>query len=278
MQRSGKPHVLSLLCCGLTTASALFLAPLGAQSADSSNSTPVDPVTTPTVTHKIETGVTYSRGDYGLNEDTEVLVVPFTYTLEFGEATLRATAPWLHVSGPASVINGGASGGGPSRPNADSTSGLGDSSLGLSYHFNPVPDEWNIDGTVRVKFPTGDEDRGLGTGEMDYYGQLDFYRVYGKFVPFGVVGYRVLGDGRYQLDDGLYATLGNVFILGGGRSLAVSLDWRDALSAGADDSLESGIYLITRHSEHWSSTVGGLVGFTDASPAYGLSGSVGYTF
>lgn len=232
----------------------------------------------PTTTHKIESGVSYSRGDYGLNEDTEVLVVPFTYVFDFGQASLRATTPWLHVSGPASVINGGASGGGPTRPDADSASGLGDSSLGLTYHFNPAPDAWNVDGTVRAKFPTGDDERGLGTGEMDYYGQFDFYRNYGTFVPFGVVGYRILGDGRYQLDDGLYATVGNVFILGGGRSLAVSLDWRDALADDADDSLESGLYLLTRHNERWSSTVGGLVGFTDASPSYGFSGSLSYTF
>lgn len=258
-------------------ASMISLLIAASASALSAQGSAADPLLFPH--QKIETGVTFTSGDYGLADDTTVLSIPFTYVLEYERWNLRATIPWVQISGPASVVGGGTgSTGGPVRPTTASESGMGDSVLGVSYHFNPGSEVWNIDGSVRAKFPTGDDDRGIGTGEMDYFGQLEFYRSYGSVTPFAVIGYRILGNGRYQLDDGLYASLGTVVSTTAGHSLAVAFDWREKLARGTDDALEASLFLLSRHSARWNSTLGVMTGFNNSSLDYGLSGSLSYTF
>lgn len=233
-------------------------------------------VTPPPVT-KVETGVIYSRGDYGLTEDTTVLVVPLSVSYESGPWMWRATLPWLSIDGPASVVaDGGASG--PVRPTTENESGLGDSSLSLTYKTRPGADHLNVDLTGRVKFPTGDDDRGIGTGEFDYYAQVDLYQTFGSITPFGSIGYRWLGDGRYQLEDGMYASAGLLFTLTQGTSVGASYEWREAIVAGGDDGSEASVFVFKRFNERWSANLSVMTGFTDSSPDFGTSAQVSYSF
>src|SRR5690606_18090185 len=193
--------------------------------------------------------------------------------------TLRATIPWLQIDGPAAVVaSGGSTAGGPVRPSAASTSGLGDSILGLTYKLNPDAVGLHTDLTAKVKFPTGDDSRGLGTGEFDYYGQIDFYQSFNGITPSVTGGYRVLGDGRYQLDDGFYGSGGLVFLVADRTTLGASLDWRQRIVAGGDDALESTVFFFRQFNPNWSGTFYGQTGFTDASADYGLGTSFSFSF
>ncbi|GAB5558414.1 MAG: transporter [Synoicihabitans sp.] len=237
------------------------------------------PTTSSSVVQKLEGGLSYSRGDYGLGTDTEVIVAPFNYVSESGPWSLRATLPWMYLKGPAAVV-GGSSGavGGPSRPNNASSSGLGDSLLALTYKTNPDPVGANINFTGKIKLPTGDENRGLGTGEFDYQAQIDYFESFDGTTPFLTGGYRVLGDGIYQLDDGFYASAGVAFLVADGTSVGGSLDWREAIVPGGDDALESTFFAYRQLSKDWSTTVYGQTGFTDASPDFGLGFSLTFEF
>lgn len=236
--------------------------------------------TTPSPTiQKLESGVNYSRGDYGLAEDTEVFVVPFNYVAERGPWALRATLPWLQLNGPAAVVAGSnGSVGGPTRPTSSSESGLGDSVVALTYKTNTGPTGPHFNFTGKVKLPTGDEDRGLGTGEVDYQAQVDYYESFGSTTPFMNVGYRVLGDGLYQLEDGLYASGGVAFLVAEGTSIGASLDWRESIVTGGDDAVESTLFAYRKLNADWSTTVYGQKGFTDASPDFGFGVSLSYEF
>lgn len=235
------------------------------------------PATSPV--KKLELGMSYSRGDYGLAEDTEVLVVPASFVREAGAWVFRATMPWVYLTGPAALVaNSGGGAGGPMRPNDDSTSGFGDALLALTYKLNPAPDGLHTDLTGRVKLPTGDGDRGLGTGEFDYYTQVDLYQTFDGTTPFMNAGYRVLGDGRYQLDDGFYASGGVAVRVADGTSVGGSVDWRQRIIAGSDDSVETTIFLFRRFSPTLSGTFYAQKGFTDASPDYGLGTSFSFSF
>lgn len=231
----------------------------------------------PRITYKLESGVTYSRGDYGLAEDTEVFVVPFSLVAETGPWVFRATLPWVSIKGPASVI-GDTGTGGPVRPTNARESGLGDSTLSVTYRLNPGVDRLNIDLTGRVKLPTGDDARGIGTGKTDEYAQVDLYRTFGWITPFGTAGYRWLGDGRYQLEDGGYASGGLLFNLAPGTSVGASVEWRSRLVAGAENATEGSVFVFQRFSEHWNGSLSVMKGFTDASANYGTSAQLSYTF
>ena len=226
---------------------------------------------------KLEGGLSYSRGDYGLSEDTEVWVAPFNVVHETTNWRTRLTLPWLNLRGPAAVIaNGGA--GGPVRPSSSSASGLGDSMLTLTYKPTVAPDAWHADLSAKVKFPTGDEDRGLGTGEIDTYAQVDFYRSNNGVTPFLNGGYRWLGDGLYQLEDGFYASGGVAFSVGQESSVGASLDWRQAIVKGGDDSLETTAFYYRKLDDRWATTVYAQKGFSDASPDYGIGAQFSFGF
>src|SRR5689334_9702428 len=86
-------------------------------------------------------GFNYSTGDYGTSTSTQIISVPFTARYERGPLTLKATIPYLRISGSTAVIPGvgavansnprgrGRSAGGTVTSTSDTASGLGDTVL-----------------------------------------------------------------------------------------------------------------------------------------------------
>ncbi len=132
-------------------------------------------------------GFDYSKGDYGSATDTEIWYIPVTGNYEKGPWRFRVTVPYITIEGPGGVVGGTegglvVSGGGGV---VTKESGLGDVVAAASYTINPsnvyIP---FIELTGKIKFPTADEDDGLGTGEHDYTIQADLYQSLGKISPF----------------------------------------------------------------------------------------------
>lgn len=247
---------LVLACLALAGAGAALIA----QNRDQ----PASPVV------RIESGFTYSRGSYGLEADTEVFAVPTTLSYEPGRWAFRATVPWVNIKGPASVVGSAGSGaGGPARPTTASEFGVGDSVLSATFKANTGADRLNVELTGRLKLPTGDDDRGIGTGEIDEYAQVDFYRTLGGITPFATLGYRWLGDGRYQLADGGFASGGMAFHVAEGTSVGAAYEWRDAIVDGGDRAREASVFIFHQFTPKWNSQLYVLKGFTDASPEIG---------
>jgi len=123
------------------------------------------------------TSIDYAVGDYGTGKDTTLLYVPFTLGVRpFDHFWLNLTVPYLYQTGQNVVLTGGGvavkgkkSNGKLTRPTTSSTeSGLGDvlakASLIVVEETEVLPE---ITPYFKVKFPTADKDRGLGTGEFD---------------------------------------------------------------------------------------------------------------
>ncbi len=213
------------------------------------------------------TGFDFSRGDYGLAADTEVLSVPLTLGYEQGAWLLEVRVPWLRIEGPATVVAGGGS---PTRPTAAAESGLGDITLSATYRLGAVFGEWNAATTLRAKLPTGSESRGLGTGEADFSGQLDFYRSFGSVTPFMSLGYSTLGDSSlYQLEDGPYASGGAHFRTSDRTIITAAYSWRHRFIAGGDHGSDALLALNHDLSPRWRVMAYALKGFSDASPDVG---------
>lgn len=232
--------------------------------------------TAPLLPFKFETTVNYSRGDYGLPQDTEVFAVPVSLSYETAAWTLRGTLPWLTIKGPASVIEGG---GIPVRPTPSSESGFGDFVAALGYKFAGTPEQPRVSLTGRVKFPTGSESRGLSTGETDYYAQLDALQSFGRVSPFVTAGYRWLGRNTlFQLKDGFFASGGFAVRAAEGTSVGAAYEWREKIVDGGEHASELSVFLFHTLSDRWGLSLTALRGFTDASPNYGLSGSLIHSF
>ena len=125
---------------------------------------------------KFSTSVNYSVGDYGTNKDTTIVYVPFTLGVRpLDRFWLSVTVPFIYQDTQNVVLTGG---GVASRKEqkgklaqparATTESGLGDVLLKASVvvveERDLIPE---ITPYLKIKFPTADKDRGLGTGEFD---------------------------------------------------------------------------------------------------------------
>lgn len=153
--------------------------------------------------------------------------------------------------------------------------GLGDVLASAVYSFDPLtPALPYVDVGARIKFPTADEVKGLGTGAYDYTLNLDLYKPYGAFALLGGVGYTFKGDidpvggiaSGLELDNVLASYVGAEYRLNQRWLVGASADYREAASPFAESSKEISAYVTWRASSHWAITGSGGTGFTNASP------------
>lgn len=90
--------MISLLA-GLSTLAAA--QPALAQSDDNAESTP----RSDDGSFRLSTGISYSSGDYGDIEDTEVIAVPVSLTYKKAGLKLRVSMPWVMIDGPGSLLS-----------------------------------------------------------------------------------------------------------------------------------------------------------------------------
>lgn len=228
---------------------------------------------------KLGSGFGYSRGDYGFTQETELWSVPLNLSYDINRWSFKTSFSYLRITGPANVATGTTPGAGPARPTSATESGLGDTSVSATYHANPVPGELNVDFTARVKLPTADDDKGLGTGETDYYVQTDLSQTFGKITAFLTAGYRFMGSNPTSpLKDGPFATAGAAYALPDGTVFGAAYDWQSKIVSGSEPGSNAIAFIATNPTDRWNLLAYGLVGFNDASPDFGIGGLATYKF
>jgi Putative MetA-pathway of phenol degradation len=148
--------------------------------------------------------VNYSIGDYGTSRDTTIVYVPFTFGVRpIDRLWVSLTVPWIYQSSENVVVTGGGvavrqkGGGKLARPETSSSeSGVGDLLLRVSYvvleERELIPE---VTPYVKIKFPTADSDRGLGTGEFDETVGVDLSKtLIDRLYGFVTVSYTFIGD------------------------------------------------------------------------------------
>ncbi|MFP3944563.1 MAG: hypothetical protein ACLFWF_11755 [Alphaproteobacteria bacterium] len=254
---------------------------------------------------KLSTGFDYSSGDYGASEDTNILFIPVSGQFETRSWKFKVTVPWIRIEGPSGVLPGDSGGvvGGPGP--VIENSGLGDIVATATYKLPPLGEGAPfIDLTAKVKFPTADEDKFLGTGAYDFTGQADIFHAFGDLTLFGTFGYRVLGEPQFTcfetdpvtgelildpLGDPIPTDCGdlnNGFVASGGFAYKFNdafsgggiLDWREASTDLSDDPFEVIPYVVWKVHENWSVQAYGVFGLSDGSPDAGGGLQISVTF
>src|SRR5260221_2740169 len=136
-------------------------------------------------------GVNYSSGKYGTSADTRILSIPLSARYATDLWTLKLTVPYLSVTGPANVVPGVGridSSGRPRRRTFAGTtteSGLGDTVASATYNaYYDAATKRGLDLTGRLKLPTAEADKGLGTGSADQSVQVDGYPTFNRVPLF----------------------------------------------------------------------------------------------
>lgn len=200
----------------------------------------------------------YTTGDFGTTVSSDLYSVSAVFGHVSSEADVSLTVPYLFLS---------TSGEGISRDD----SGIGD--LVARGGMRIVPEGRNgfsLSGSLSVKLPTADEDKGLGTGEADYGAFLSAH----QRTPLAKV---VLFAGYILTGDPSNTELNNVTAYGAGLSrvfqlteVYVSFEGRRALFPGFDDPAELHAGMFHVLNKDYAVKGHGFAGLNDGGPDYGL--------
>jgi hypothetical protein len=220
--------------------------------------------------YRVGSGFDFTSGYYGADKRTEILYVPVTAQMSKGPWTLKATAPWIRVSGPALLLDGAAEGTAGVRTSG-AASGIGDVSLSATYALEGLyAYGLYVDLTARIKAPAASFQKGLGTGEWDEALQVDAAKAFGKLMPFATLGYRVTGQPKgFALRNVLYGTVGVQYGWNDWLTTGVYYDVRQAAIKTAVAPQEGTAYVNLRLADDWSINLYGMTGFSRNSPSAG---------
>jgi Putative MetA-pathway of phenol degradation len=226
-------------------------------------------------------GINYSAGKYGTGSETRIWSVPLLARYDTDKWTFKLSVPFLRVTGPSNVIPGiGRTDdrGREARRGAGTTtvSGLGDVTASAIYNlFWDENARRGLDLTGRVKLPTADKDKGLGTGSTDESVQVDVYQTIERTTVFADVGYTHFGHSDVvQLDNALNYGIGASQKLTSIDSLGASLDGRQRVTPGGGPQRELTLFWNRKTEDHTRFQAYVLFGFANGSPDRGFGVSL----
>lgn len=217
-------------------------------------------------------GIEYTEGDYGGTLDTGIWAMSFVGQYEQGRWRLKASLPYLRITGPGSVIGpDGVPNPGVQADTRSTESGLGDLVLTGTYAavYNAARG-YGMDLVAKVKLPTADEDKGLGTGKTDVAIQVDPFMVVGRSTLFGTLGYKVYGDPEaIDYDNVWYGSVGVMGKLSAQTSIGVAHDVRQKLVPTGAAVSETTLFAVHKLDRDTRLQFYLVKGFSDASPELG---------
>ena len=237
----------------------------------------------------LSTSVDYSVGDYGTGTDTTLLYVPFTLGVRpFDRFWLSVTVPYLYQHGQSAVVTGGGVAsrkkqkGGLAQPVTSTTeSGLGDvlakASLVLIPEKDFIPE---VTPYFKVKFPTADKDRGLGTGEFDETLGVDVSkRLIDALFGFLTLSYTFIGDPPgADFRNSFGWSVGAAYAIVPPFSVFAFLDGATAISPGQEDPLDIRVGAEYRIIKALKLTGAVTRGLSNGSADWGVSGTLTLRF
>lgn len=237
----------------------------------------------------LSTSVNYSEGDYGTGGDTTIVYVPFTLGVRpIDRFWLRLTVPFIHQTSENVVLTGGGVAarnegrGKLARPATSTTeSGLGDvllkGSVVLVEEAAVIPE---IEPYVKIKFPTADVDRGLGTGEFDETLGVDFSKsLIDLLFGYVTLSYTFIGDPPgTDFRNSFGWSVGAAYAVLPPLSVFAFLDGSTAIARGQSDPVELRVGAEYRVLKTLKLTGAVTRGLTDGAADWGLSAGLALRF
>lgn len=253
--------VAGLLCAGAASASDFEWKPASGESV-----------------WKMSSSLNMESGNYGSGTRTTSLYVPFTLKRYLGDAFASLTVPFVSQTSDGRVRNVGGRpvriGRGSSGGTTNTQSGLGDIVARAGYDLmRDDPQPFDLTVVAKVKAPTASRDKGLGTGEFDAGGGLEF----GKLVAPGwtiLAGayYTAIGDPPgSDLNNQAAVDLGVSRLLTTDLTLTALLEGSNALVTGQPDPRDARAVLEYRFDERSAAFAGVMAGLSEGSADYGFS-------
>ncbi len=214
-------------------------------------------------------GADYSSGDYGASEDTDVWAIPMSLKYRTGAWRLGASTSWLRVTSPNNVDADGNFIGNGGKKNTKT--GMGDLHLSAAYTLLDDRDYLvGLDIIGKVKIPTADENKFLGTGKTDYGLNLEVFKTIHYWTPYWNVGYKWKGDPSGINYKNVWSTsLGIDFQVNRDLIVGAGYDWQQKVTQFSQNAQEASVYANYHINNTNKLNFYLLTGYSDASPDWG---------
>jgi outer membrane putative beta-barrel porin/alpha-amylase len=222
----------------------------------------------------------YFTGDYGTGIDTSIVYVPLILAVSSARQEFRLTVPYLSINTSEPVIYLDGEVIGPVPGGSTSESGLGDVFAQEEVFFvqGTARRPW-LSGILRIKFPTADETRGLGSGELDYGGGLGIIQPLGPaWSLIGALQYVVRGDpAGVDFRNTAWVTIGTQWRPSKKNAWNAFYDRRQSVIEGNTDlaDLSLGYDRLLSAGISFRSTV--YIGLSDTTEDFGFSAGFSFT-
>lgn len=229
-------------------------------------------------TWQVESSVTADTGKYGTDEKTDLFYWPFTLKRYFSRGDVALTVPYINLEteGGQTVVDGAVVEG-----TGSGGSGLGDVLLKGRYNWVEQSEQLPfVDLVARLKLPTADEDKGLGTGEADLgFGAEIARRFMTDNMWFADFSYTFIGDPPdIDYDNRVAVELGLGHDFTTALMGCVFYDYKSAISPGSDDAHSVSLlanYKVTKQVRTYAMVDFGL---SDGAADYGGTVGASYRF
>lgn len=228
---------------------------------------------------KISASANYETGKYGTDTNTEILYLPLTVKRYFEIGDVSLTIPYLSMksSSVVSIVDDTVF---QIKQRAGTTivttnSGLGDIILKGSLYLLQEQQKQPIDLSLvgKIKFPTADDKKGLGTGKYDETVGLEFSKLMlADLTLLADAYYTFIGSppgtgikNRFSFDTGLVDQIN--------KSISASILYEEStpLTSGTPDLRDVMATLEYKVTSELRVFAGGSIGLTGSSPDYGLT-------
>ena len=245
---------------------------------------------------------TYMSGNYGTSSTTSITYLPLSIRRLFDNGDLTFIVPYICITGDGAVtvLSGtpnrvsktgtattGQGGGkknkepGNVEPTSSTDCGIGDLVFRGRYY---LADEQGLIPTIavtgRIKFPTADSDRGLGTGRFDESLGVEMSKkLIGNWMGFVDFGYTFIGDPEgLDLRNQWYYDVGAGYNVTSNLLLSMYYEEYRALIEGLSNPRDLLFALNYKATSALRFNASILVGLSDGAPDYGLTGGVSWRF
>jgi len=198
-----------------------------------------------------------------------MMAVPASYRLSYGRWNARLATAFVSIDGPGNVDLASITT--ADSPRTETASGIGDVFVSAGYVF-PLH-RWSAwwEPYAKLKLPTGDEDKGLGTGELDAELGGELSRRLGQASSaFAKAFYRWRGDPPdVQLQNGVGGSVGWMQSPRFDWTAGLMLDYRHAVTSATSPAREITLFATHKFNAQRSVTFYVLGGLSNASPDLG---------
>jgi hypothetical protein len=232
---------------------------------------------------QLKLGAGYDQGDFGTSDTTRSVYAPVTlqYLGDRFDVGVIASLIYLDTQSSVVVLEGVPTPAERQRRTRDV--GFGDLVFRGRYDLVEDPGVGSLVPALtpflRVKAPTANARKGLGTGEWDVAVGFEFDKRFSEFFILGDVSYTFIGDPPSQnLRDRPAASVGIGRFVTPTIAVTALLDWRRSLVQGRDDPLELLGVVQVKLAPTVMLSPSTFVGLTDGSPDFGVGVELSWRF